>query len=335
VSRVQDRRAISYVLPLRWTTGGDLPELAEYLRWLGCRAEVLVVDGSPPAVYARHHEALRAHVRHLPPDPRLGYVNGKVNGVLTGVREATNERVVIADDDVRYDAESLERMAELLGAADVVRPQNYFAPAPWHAVWDSGRSLINRALGGDYPGTLGVRRSVVLATGGYDGDVLFENLELIRTLSAAGGREVRPMDLFVRRLPPTTRHFLSQRVRQAYDDLALPLRLTAFLALLPALALTPRRRRGPLAAGVLVGAAALAEAGRRRGGARRHFPARCALCAPAWVIERALTSWLALGACVALGGVPYAGGLIRRAATPPRELRRRHARHGAAAPTRP
>jgi hypothetical protein len=69
-----------------------------------------------------------------------------------------------------------------------VVPQNYFDPLPWHAAWDSARILLNRGLGMDYPGTLAVRRAAFLSAGCYDGDVLFENLELMRTLRSDGAR---------------------------------------------------------------------------------------------------------------------------------------------------
>ena len=65
--------------------------------------------------------------------------------------------------------------------------------------------LLNRVTGGDWPGTLGVRRSVLVATGGYDGRALFENLELVRTIVAAGGREALLDDVFVPRRPRRSR----------------------------------------------------------------------------------------------------------------------------------
>jgi hypothetical protein len=40
-------------------------------------------------------------------------------------------------------------------------------------------------------------------------------------------------------------------------------------------------------------------------------------------------AWLAVGARVVLGGVPYRGRILRHAATPLRVLRTRHARPGA------
>jgi len=51
--------------------------------------------------------------------------------------------------------------------------------------------------------------------GGYDGDVLFENLQMIRTFHAAGAVEVIAKDLFIIRRPPTAARFFDQRIRQA------------------------------------------------------------------------------------------------------------------------
>lgn len=323
---------VSYVLPLRWADPGPIGELSDYLRSIADVAdEVLVVDGSPAPVFAEHATALRGIARHLPPHPDLDFQMGKVNGVLTGVRECSGELVVLADDDVRYEQATLRRTLALLAEADLVRPQNYFDETPWHARWDTARSLLNRVFTGDpafpvgdFPGTLAVRRSILLAAGGYDGDALFENLELMRTIHAAGGRVVSPLDLYVARRPPSAAHFLSQRVRQAYDDFAIPARIGAFLALLPLAAVSLRRgRTRPLLLGALA-SIALAEAGRRRAGGAARFPLSGSLLAPAWIAERSLCSWLALVARLR-GGVLYGDRRLRHSATPLRLLRRRHA----------
>jgi hypothetical protein len=68
---------------------------------------------------------------------------------------------------------------------------------------------------------------------------------------------------------------------------------------------------------VLVG-----EAGRRRAGGERVFPFTASLCAPLWLIERAVCAWLALGSRLR-GGCSYAGCRIKLAATPRRALRTR------------
>jgi hypothetical protein len=311
----------SYVLPLRRHQGPPPGELISYLRWLASRVDLVVVDGSPGPVRDAHAEAWRhLPLRHVEPDAGSAALNGKVAGVLTGLRLARCEPVVVADDDVRYDEAGLRRVVGLLDAGEVVRPQNYFDPCPWHARWDTARTLLNRAAGGDYPGTLAVRRSAL--PHGYDGDVLFENLELMRTVRARGGRVLTPLDCYVRRLPPTARHFWSQRVRQAYDDLAQPHRLVTALCIAPAALIWAYRRRWtPLL--VMAGTAiTLAEAGRRRSGGRTVFPASASAYAPVWLLERAVCSWLAVANRLVHGGCPYGEQVIRRAASPPRRLRR-------------
>jgi hypothetical protein len=322
--------AASYVLPLRWAEPGPIEELARYLSDLGPPVEeVLVIDGSPEAVFALHAAALEGIARHLRPDPQLDFPMGKVNGVITGVRLCSHELVVIADDDVRYDHEGLRRAVELLAEAELVRPQNYFDPLPWHARWDTARSLLNRVFTGDpdfpvgdFPGTLAVRRGAFMASGAYDGRALFENLELMRTVHAAGGRIVTPLDLYVARTPPSTAHFLSQRVRQAYDDFAIPLRIGAFLAAGPAALLALRRRRFRALAGAAAATIGVAEVGRRRAGGAGRFPATSSLMAPLWISERAVCAWLAVAAKLR-GGVPYGQGRLDHAATPVRRLRER------------
>jgi hypothetical protein len=64
----------------------------------------------------------------------------------------------------------------------------------------------------------------------------------------------------------------------------------------------------------------LAEMGRRAGGGVRVFPLVATLAAPLWVIERAVCAWIALAARLVLGGIPYRGAVLKRAATPYRTL---------------
>lgn len=327
----------AYVLPLRWTETGPIKELAAYLGEISAEVdEILVVDGSPPTLFEHHAAALAGVARHLPPDPDLRFEMGKVNGVITGVRKSESELIVIADDDVRYVSSSLRRTLALLADVDLVRPQNYFDDLPWHARWDTARSLLNRVFTGepafpvgDFPGTLAVRRDAFLRSGAYDGDALFENLELMRTIRAAGGTVATPLDLYVARHPPSTAHFRSQRVRQAYDDLAIPARFGTFLALPPLAAELLRRGRFGWLGSAALASIALAELGRRRAGGQRHFPLSGSLLAPAWIAERSLCCWIALAERGA-GGVRYGDRRLRHSATPMRRLRRRYSERSAA-----
>ena len=315
----------TYILPIKATRPAIAPDFSAYLLWLASTVrEVIVVDDSPESVFTTHAAAWGSLVRHVSPDPHLTTPMGKVGSVLTGVGLASCERIIIADDDVRFDRVSLARLISQLDGVDVARPQNYFDPLTWHARWDTGRMILNRVTGGDWPGTLAVRRAVLRATGGYDGNAMFENLELVRTVVAAGGREASCLDIYVARRPSTTRHFWSQRIRQAYDEIARPQRLLIQLAILPITILLAVAGQLLLLAWIALAVVALAEIGRRRAGGTRVFPPSASLFAPLWLAERAICSWLALLSRVLLGGIRYRGMVLKLAANPLRVLRARH-----------
>lgn len=322
------RLPLSYLLPLRTATPAPV-ELDDYLAGLATLVEVIVIDGSGPPVFAGHANRWSGMVRHVPVAPARRCANGKVAGVLTGLDLARHERLVVADDDVRYDGPGLARVLALLDRYDAVLPANYYDPLSWPARYDTARILLHRALGLDTGGTVAVRAALLRRTGGYAGDVLYENLELLRTVAAAGGRVHVALDLYVARRPPAARHFRGQRVRQAYDEFARPAHLVAELTVLPLLLAARHRGTWVLAA---AGTAILAaELGRRRAGGAGRFPAAASLLAPAWLLERAVCGWLAVGHRLR-GGVPYAGSRFRRAATPRRVLRARVAARLAESP---
>jgi hypothetical protein len=307
--------ALSYVLPLRWSEGAGREELTRYLSALRLLcAEIIVVDGSPLEIFTANAEAWGSWIVHVPPDPETLCKMGKVAGVTTGVRRAGFEAVVIADDDVRYERAALQRVLQYLDDYDLVRPQNFFDPLPWHARWDTARTLLNRAIGADYPGTLGIRRSRFIGIGGYSGDVIFENLELIRSVQADEGKIISPLDLYVRRLPPTASHFWGQRTRQAYDDFALPLRMACWLAVVPLLLMLFVRRLPAVGYHSAAALVLVAELGRQRGAGTEVFPGSSSLLAPLWVLERGICSWLAVLQRLRFGGVRYGTELIPTAA---------------------
>ena len=311
--------AASYILPIAARSSQARALSGYIIRLSRIIDDVIVVDGSRDEVFAAHAQSWAQHVRHVRPEMRT--TNGKVAGVMTGVKAAHHDKVILADDDVRYRRRELTAMCALLDDHAVVRPQNIFLSLPWHARWDSGRSLLNRFVGGDWPGTLGVSRSALLRAGGYSGDVLFENLEMVRTMRAAGGGEAVPLDLFVGRRPPSTSHFLTQRVRQAYDEFARPGVMAGQLAILPLTALAAWF--WPL--GIVLGLALLliaAEIGRRKGGGVNVYPPTAALWTIPWVVERSVTSWIALATRLFLGGVKYHDKRLKTAATPWAQLRR-------------
>lgn len=316
-----ERFRCTYLLPIRRVRAGSIEAeaFAEYFRSLaaaGC--EVLVVDGSPREVFDAHAQAWAGACRHVAVDPKYKYLNGKVNGVHTGVDLASCERIVLADDDIRYTAADIARACALLDRHEMVRPQNYLAPLPWWARTESARMLINRGTlrAGDYPGTCAFRRSTCLRVGHYDGDVLFDNEEIVRHFALSGADVLCATDFFVLKRPPTFAKWMEQRPRQAYEDFVMWGKTALFASLIPA-ALALWLLRGGAAALVFAAAVCLASLvvalrGLLRDRAYQYFPARTALYAPLWVLERALSVYWAFYWRVRYGGYPFGAALLSK-----------------------
>jgi hypothetical protein len=311
----------TYILPIRRVRARhheteDLAGYFQILSYEGC--EVLVVDGSSPEVFAEHDRAWRHLCRHVTVDRKYTYLNDKVNGVHTGVDLASCESIILADDDIRYSCEDVGRAYKLLERHDMVRPQNYLAPLPWWGRTEAARMLINRGVlrSGDYPGTCAFRRSVCLRIGHYDGDVLFDNEEIVRHFVLNGANVCYALDFFVLKRPPTLRKWLEQRPRQAYEDFDLRAKTLLFLSLLPmaaALGLFSGVRAAlGLFSVVSICAALIAGRGLLRNKAYKFFPAAVILYAPLWVTERAVSVYWALYWRVARGGYPFGERLLTK-----------------------
>lgn len=308
----------TYLLTIRRAqfNKGEAEELKDYFEILasaGC--EVLVVDGSPPEVFDLNAEVWRGSCRHEKVDSQYKFLNGKVNGIHTGIKLAAHERIILADDDVRYTPENVRRMAELLTNYDLVRPQNYFRPHPFWALMENARKLINRAwiTEGDYSGTFGVTKSAMLRVGFYDGDVLFDNEELVRHFRLKGARIKYARDFFLQILPPTFQKWLEQRPRQAYEDFALRAKTFFFAALPVVLALTWTYSGWCLAtiyaAIIALGSILLAAKG-LNDGAWRYFPPSSVFYAPLWIAERCFSTYWAFYWYFRRGGYPFGDRVV-------------------------
>jgi len=178
--------------------------------------------------------------------------------------------------------------------------------------------LINRGVlrSGDYPGTCAFRRSVCLRFGHYDGDVLFDNEEIVRHLILNGGDVCYAPDFFILKRPPKLRKWLEQRPRQAYEDFGMRTKTILFMSLLPS-AIALGLLNGARAAlsfffVVSICAGLLADRGLLRDQAYRFFPAHVILHAPLWVVERSLSVYWALYWRVAHGGYPFGEQLLSK-----------------------
>ena len=156
----------------------------------------------------------------------------------------------------------------------------------------------------------------MLRVGHYDGDVLFDNEEIIRHFARKGATINYATNLFVQKRPPRFRKWIEQRPRQAYEDFGLRGKTALFFSILPIAVLV-----GFLAGmkGIVLGAVALclmasvlAVAGRRRGTAAKYFPWSICFFTPLWIFERSLSTYWALYWHLARGGYPFGDKVLSK-----------------------
>src|SRR4051812_43100052 len=91
----------TYLMPIRRSAfnPAEAEALGRYLEIIRPAAsEIIVVDGSPGAVFQEHQRLWTQICRHETVDRRFGCLNDKVNGIHTGVRLASTAKIVLADD---------------------------------------------------------------------------------------------------------------------------------------------------------------------------------------------------------------------------------------------
>lgn len=295
----QDRRCTYLVVIERdREPAGDLRDLASYLSTLSIAdCEVIVVDGSPSPVFESNRRILRWVARHVAARPRHRNFSGGIDAVRTAVEISNCDKVIVADENVRYEADAIDGVCELLDLHEVVEPQDYFEPLPWWSGIEAGRMLVHRGVEPlpDHGATFGIRKTIVRGLRGVDvawssGD------DPVRRLASQGAEVFSACEVFVRRLPPPLDDWLRERPRQADDDFAMPVKTAFFFALLPMAALLAFAGGMRLAGGYAgaIAFASMALALRGRGGARTFFPLRACLCAPLWVLERSISVYWAL-----------------------------------------
>jgi len=275
-----DRRC-SYLVIIDGESVADLREFAAYLSDLGvAKCDVVIVDNSPEHTFARHRRILCWVGRHVAPRPRHRNAAGAIDPLRTALDVASCDKVIVADPNVRYDAQSIDDLCAMLDAHEAVVPQDYLDPMPWWSSIEAGRMLVHRGVEPlpDHAATFGFRKPAV------------SNAALDPRTLVAGE------NVFVRRLPQKLYQWIDERPRQADDDFNFPMKTAFFFALIPLALLLASvggaRLAGTYAGTIAFGAFALAVRGRV--GAATFFPLRACLCAPIWVLERSVSVYWAL-----------------------------------------
>jgi hypothetical protein len=152
--------------------------------------------------------------------------------------------------------------------------------------------------------------------GPYDGDVLFDNEEIVRHFAVNGADVKYALDFFILKLPATLTKWLEQRPRQAYEDFVMRAKTAFFLSVLPVslgLSFLVNVRTAVLFLAVLaLLSVLLSSRGMLRNAAYRFFPVSSPLFAPLWIFERSLSVYSALYWRARYGGYPFGPKLLSK-----------------------
>jgi hypothetical protein len=295
-ARSSDRRC-SYVVHVQGATAstGELRDLAAYFSSLGVAGcDVVILDSSPRLQFELNARILRWVGRHVAVRPEYRMPGG-VDLVRAAVSYAACEKVIVANEDVRYTAEAIGQLCDLLEAHEVVEPQDYLHPMPWWSGIDAGRMLIHRGIEPqpDHGATFGFRRSAIRGLRGLPAS----SDSHARRLAAVGAEVHSASDVFVRREPGALSDWMMSRPRLAGGDFALPFKTAFFFSIMPVMLLLAAvgglRFAGVYASVIAFASVGLAARG-RAGSAALHFPLRACLFAPVWVLERSMSVYWAL-----------------------------------------
>ncbi|HEY8133848.1 MAG TPA: hypothetical protein VII12_18360 [Thermoanaerobaculia bacterium] len=307
--RSPGERSCTYLVALEGdcASADDLRELAAYLSNLAVSDfDVVIVDGSRPPTLDRNRQTLRWVGRHVVAGPQHLTADGSIDLIRAAVDLATCDKVIVADAQVRYSDEAIDRICTLLDLHEVVEPQDYIDPLPWWSGIDAGRMLLHRSLSPlpDHGSTFGFRKNAIRGLRGLEHGVASD--DDVRRLASQGAEVFCAIEVFVRRLPPVLSDWLRDLPRHADDDFSVSAKAAFFFGLLP-ITLVLILLGGARLAGGYAGAIAFASLGlamRGRMGAAAFFPWRACLFAPVGILERSISVYWALLRRLSWGSEP-------------------------------
>lgn len=307
--RSPGERRCTYLVALEGdcASADDLRELAAYLSNLAVSDfDVVIVDGSRPPTLDRNRQTLRWVGRHVVAGPQHLTADGSIDLIRAAVDLATCDKVIVADAQVRYSDEAIDRICTLLDLHEVVEPQDYIDPLPWWSGIDAGRMLLHRSLSPlpDHGSTFGFRKNAIRGLRSLEHGVASD--DDVRRLASQGAEVFCAIEVFVRRLPPVLSDWLRDLPRHADDDFSVSAKAAFFFGLLP-ITLVLILLGGARLAGGYAGAIAFASLGlamRGRMGAAAFFPWRACLFAPVGILERSISVYWALLRRLSWGSEP-------------------------------
>ncbi|CVI57340.1 glycosyltransferase family 2 protein [Agrobacterium leguminum] len=250
-------------------------------------------------------------------DARRVYKNNKSNNISYAVDYSVSNAVLLLDDDVIIEADSILHAWRQLQLDGIVKFMTHYERPDFYDRMDLfGIYFVNMICDDrQFWGNIGVRAEYIRG-GRYRGNGLFDDLAIFRSCKWQGASfsYVSKPAMSMRGRLRTLRNFIEQRVRYSYENFAYPVRTVSYMSLIPS----------ALAVGVILGlwvvlpfllivallVAATAEIGRKRFGGQKIGNMFIYGCAYAAI--NSVSVWAAMVARMR-GGVRFGTSIIREA----------------------
>lgn len=316
---------LSIIIPVKLEYGRDVVEFVKYIHLLSDQMahyeyEIIISNESNNEVFEYVNNEMKNHskVKHILPNPtyRTG-ANDKLNGIYAALDYCTYEKILLVDDHYRVSKSTIEKLIPLYETYDCFKMMPKFDKFPLSALLDlCGMYIINLLDSKkQYCGHLCFKKTHIMKFGFPNRDSLFDELAIEMHL-----KENKCCTGYIKNVSLeavqniSIKKFWEQRVRYAYENMALPIRFTMFLSILPILILLLAINQLLALCFVIFLTTAvilLAYIGQIIYG-KKNVPRFSFLLSPMWFWFYPFTSWIAIVKYFS-GGVMFGGRKIKKA----------------------
>lgn len=316
---------LSIIIPVKIGFGKDVIEFVKYIHYLSDQMthyeyEIIISNESDDEVfdYINNEMKNRTKVKHIMPDPtyRTG-ANDKLNGIYAALEYCTYEKILLIDDHYRVSKNTLEQLIPFYEIYDCFKMMPKFDKFPVSALLDLCGMYIINILDPkkQYCGHLCFNKTHITKFGFPSRDSLFDELAIethLKKNKCSTGYLKNVALEAVQNI--STKRFWEQRIRYAYENMALPIRFAIYLSILPIL--ISLLIMNPLLAvcfaiSLSMAVLLLAFIGQMIYG-KKNVPRFSFLLSPIWFWFYPFTSWIAIVKYFS-GGVMFGGRKIKKA----------------------
>ena len=235
---------ISVIIPIKTNINEGLLEFIEHYKGLSNElnndaCEIIIADGSDSNSFEFIDRNLQEqiNIKHitLEEEIRTGD-NDKLNGVYAALKQAKYDKILLIDDHFRISRNTIINLNEYFDRYDCFKAMPGFNAFPYSVLVDLAGIFIVNLLDyrKQYTGHLAFRKEHYIASGFPSRDALFDEYTMENHLRKNGYKAgfIRNFGIEAKQ-DITFNKFLEQRVRYAYENIAMPIRFIFHLSLLP------------------------------------------------------------------------------------------------------